>query len=511
MASSENKFEKANKKEGKSKKNLWITVGSVIILVLSAIAFIFIPSVGGFTSTQDGIEFGKYDGKKIEYGYGTDYLTAVQNTADYYQQYYQQQGQQLSQADYLYIFMDAFDSVVMDMMYQEYVDASGYIPSENAIKREMVQYFLDDDGNYSAKKFREATDSYKKELMESLSKSDIANRFQKDNLGYDLYRITDRMYGLKYSEAETDFYSDLRRTSRDFQMVSFDTTTYPDSQVAQYAENNKDLFKQYSMTAITASSEATLKSIQDTITNNEVTFDDAAANLSSRSYCDDSGKLTSSYAYQLKNILTSDSDYTAVTSLKVGETSGIIAIKNGYAIFRSDAAPVAADIADESVKTIVSNYIYQNEQGIIDDYFTGLASDFAANAAKTSFEEAAAAEGLTVKTLSGVSINYNNHYLLPISDYSSYTELSNAQKNETFMKTAFALKQNEISSPFKNGNNMIVLKMTNEDVVENEMDLGSMVYYYLSSYTQSDFSTSLLNSDKIENNVFSVWLENFYN
>ena len=133
MKSKEIDFEKENKKkEGKSKRNFWITIGSIVILILSAITFILVPSMSGFTSSQEKIIAGKYKGKAIEYGYGTDYLTAVQNYAQYYQQQAQAQGATLSQLDYYYIFQGAFNSVVLDMIYTDYVNDSGYVPAENA-------------------------------------------------------------------------------------------------------------------------------------------------------------------------------------------------------------------------------------------------------------------------------------------------------------------------------------------------------------------------------------------
>jgi len=123
MTSKEKDLEKENKKkEGKGKKNIWLTAGSIFILVLSAVVFILVPSIGGFSSGQDYPVAGTYNGKKIEYGYGTDYLAAVQKYAQYYQQQAQAQGVSLSQFDYYSIFQGAFNSVVLDMMYTDYVN-----------------------------------------------------------------------------------------------------------------------------------------------------------------------------------------------------------------------------------------------------------------------------------------------------------------------------------------------------------------------------------------------------
>ena len=280
--------------------------------------------MSGFSSSQEKIVAGSYKGKDIEYGYGTDYLTAVQNYAQYYQQLAQQQGVTLSQYDYYSIFQSAFNSVVLDMMYTDFVNDSGYVPSENAIKREMIKYFTDENGNYSAKAFREASETYKKSLRESIVKSDISGRYKNDNFGLSTNYIANTLYGLKASGNEGKFFDDLTKKTRSFNMVAFSKDNYPDSEVVKYANSNKELFNIYNLSAITATEEETIKNIKKQLDNNEITFDDAANTLSAKSYTDDSGKLNSKYAYQIKNILTSDEDVAKLSSLSAGSVTDIL-------------------------------------------------------------------------------------------------------------------------------------------------------------------------------------------
>ena len=511
MKSKEIDFEKENKKkEGKSKKSLGITIGSIVILILSAITFILVPSMSGFSSSQEKIIAGSYKGKDIEYGYGTDYLSAVQNYAQYYQQLAQQQGVTLSQYDYYSIFQGAFNSVVLDMMYTDFVNDSGYVPSENAIKREMIKYFTDENGNYSAKAFREASETYKKSLRESIVKSDISGRYKNDNFGLSTNYIANTLYGLKASGNEGKFFDDLTKKTRSFNMVAFSKDNYPDSEVVKYANSNKELFNIYNLSAITATEEETIKNIKKQLDNNEITFDDAANTLSAKSYTDDSGKLNSKYAYQIKNILTSDEDVTKLSSLSAGSVTDILKTATGYAIFRCDGALETPDFTTDDVIADVKYYINYNEQGIVDDYFMALANDFASSAATLGFDEAAEAAGLEKKEIPSFSINYGGNSYVSSLPFSNISELSGAETNETFFKTAFSLKENEISSPITIGNNIIVIKLLEETIREPEEgeESDNLYYQYLAnSFTTEGVESTLLDNPDVVNDVFNLWIQ----
>lgn len=498
------------KKEGKNKKSFWLTAGSIVILILSAITFILVPSIGGFTSSQEKVIAGKYKGKAIEYGYGTDYLTAVQNYAQYYQQIAQQQGVTLSQFDYYSIFQGAFNSVVLNMMYTDFVNDSGYVPAENAIKRDMIKYFTDENGNYSAKAFREASETYKKTIRDSVTNSNITSRFVNDYFGEDSNYIANTLYGLKTPANEEKFFINLTKKSRSFEMVSFSKDNYPDGEILAFANNNKELFNSYNLSAITTNEESEIKSIKNQLDKNEITFDDAATTLSTKSYCDDNGKITRKYTYQIKNILTSDEDVTKLTSLTAGATTDIIKTATGYAIFRCDAAPDSPDFTTEAMIADVKYYLNYNEQGIIDDYFNALAGDFATSAASIGFADAAEAAGLEKKEIPSFVINYGGNSFLGTLPFSNITELSGAENNELFFRTAFSLKQNEISSPITIGNNVIILKLLEETVLEDEEESESdfqYYEYYVRSIATEGFEDSLLDNPDIENDVFNLWAQ----
>ena len=88
-------------------KKTMLFIGSVIILILSAITFIFIPAMAQGAG-QDSLVFGKYGNKKIEYKQGSEFANAVAN----YTEMYRRQGIDLKDSDYYTIYNYAFVSAV---------------------------------------------------------------------------------------------------------------------------------------------------------------------------------------------------------------------------------------------------------------------------------------------------------------------------------------------------------------------------------------------------------------
>ena len=123
-------------------KKTMLFIGSVIILILSAITFIFIPAMAQGAG-QDSLVFGKYGNKKIEYKQGSEFANAVAN----YTEMYRRQGIDLKDSDYYTIYNYAFVSAVQAIAYADNVKKSGWEPSKESVARQMYQYFTDEKGN----------------------------------------------------------------------------------------------------------------------------------------------------------------------------------------------------------------------------------------------------------------------------------------------------------------------------------------------------------------------------
>jgi hypothetical protein len=292
-------------------------------------------------------------------------------------------------------------------------------------------------------------------------------------------------------------------SQRTFDMVAFSKSSYPESELVAYGNNNADLFTSYNLSAITSNNEKSLKQTLDQIKKNEITFEDAVTNLSTKTNTDTTGKVLNKYKYQLQASLTSNVDFETVTNLAVGDISPVIKASNGYAIFRCDSASLPADFTNEEVLDTVSIYMTYYESGLIEDYFLTLAEDFTTDALSLGFEAAAEKYGVTSVALSSFPINYGGSAIL--TDLPYELSAAGAQYDENFFDVAFGLTENEISSPMVVGNDVVVLKLK-EEVEGSPVDSFSYMYY-TSQFDQASLVNGILLDEKVENRVSDAYFE----
>ena len=486
------------------KKNTVYTLGSLIILLICAFCFVVLPAVEGRTSRNQGGDtpvFGKYNGKEIKYEQGSEFANFVSQ----YGQMYQMYGQQLDQTTYYQIFNQAFKSTVMNYAYSEAVKKSGYVVPKTAITRSILPYFQDENGNYSSKLYKQASDDIKQDLHNSAEAALIADRFANDNFASDDEKVgLTALYGLKNSEAEKKFIANMNKEQRSFKVAAFSKSDYPLEEKLKFANQNAALFNKYDMSIVTVEEKSNAESIAKRIANNEITFEDAGSEYSEKTYSSSAGKLTNASQYQISNILQNKDDLAAITGLSTGAVSDIIQTNTGYSIFKNNAAVTKPDFNSDELQRVVSSYISAYELTLIEDYFTAKANDFIKEAKASDFTSAA--EKLNVKTseISQFPLNYGNVSVLNSLDTSA-DGMSNADKNENFLKTAFSLKLNELSEPVVLNNNIIVLQYTKAgSSVDDDVNVNLLV-----SYDQTSATDSIMKSDKLEDNFLTVYFDNY--
>ena len=479
-------------KENKSKKGLASRVGAIVILVIAAFAFIYVP--GMTQSVAGSIVYGKYDGKKI-----TDQTTEFYSALQQILAQREQAGEQVSIEKYYSVLEEAFYSAVQSMAYASEVEKTKYVPTDAEITDRLLQYISSQTDN--ASEFVKTMSTNDKNVLYEAAKKDlIVNRYIEDFFGSQYYS---GMYGLKSSEAESEFISNMNIPQRAFDMVAFSKSSYPESELVAYGNNNADLFTSYDLSAITSNNENSLKQTLDQIKKNEITFEDAVTNLSTKTNTDTTGKVLNKYKYQLQSNLTSDVDFETVTNLAVGDISPVIKTSNGYAIFRCNSASLPADFTNEEVLDTVSIYMTYYESGLIEDYFLTLAEDFTTDALSLGFEAAAEKYGVTSVPLTSFPINYGGSAIL--TDLPYELSAAGAQYDENFFDVAFGLTENEISSPMVVGNNIVVLKLR-EEVEGSPVDAFSYMYY-TSQFDQSSLVNGILLDEKVENRVSDAYFE----
>lgn len=491
-------MKETEKFKGKSSaKKILINVGSILILVLAAISFIFIPAM--VQSAGNEIPpFGYYDKKPIEYKQGSYFTNLVQMYSD-------QVGSANVQNAYFDIFNSAFTGSVLNIAFSSAVEKSGYVVPDPQVDRAMLPYFYDTNGVYSPKIFNDTPDSTKIELRNAMEDNLIFQRYTEDVFGSQTEKLgTYTMYGLKSPSAEKNFVSMMDTNKRGFSLASFSLLDYPDTEVAKWGESNKDLFTRYDMSVISVADATTAETVLGRIKNNELVFEDAVTEYSTNYYSGTDGKLTSAYKHQLQNILTDATSLTALQNLPAGQISEVMQTQNGYAIFKNNTAPTPADMTDADTLAAVRSYMSANEKGIIEDYFLNIAKDFWTAASTSSFAEACTQFNITPVDIPPLALNYGNSPVLT-SLQAADGSMVNAEQNENFLKTIFSMKLNEISSPMVLNDNVVVLQYTQEDNTVSAENTASTFAMYSTYFDQTSVQNSIMSSDKLENNFLQVF------
>jgi len=483
-------------------KKTFLFIGSVVILILAAVTFVFIPALAP-SGVKELPPFGKYDGKSIELKQGTEFANAVANYTDWYKN----QGQQINDYTYFNIYSYAFNSAVTAIAYKKNVEKSGYVPSKQEVSRKMLPYFADENGKFSAKLYNQVSEANRASLKKDIVNNLVFTRYYEDVFGSSAELAGNTFYGTKSSEKELDFLAANGAKKRSYDMVAFNKEDYPKSEIAKYGSEHIDLFKSYDLSVISVESEAQAKKLLTQLNNKEVTFEDAVSEYSEKYYSSNDGKLTSSYGYQIDQMVAKEESAAEIKALAKDALSSAIQTTNGWSIFRGNAEATAPDFTSDKVIDVVKKYMNTNESGTIEDYYLNQAKDFAALAATSSFDSAAKKFSVKKQSVPAFPLNYGNVSLYGTIS-SDVKELSSAASNENFMKKAFALKNGDISEPIVVGNNVIVLLQSGEQT-DNVTDETKTTYKNdLTGYDRNAAQTALLTNDKVENNVSQVFFNN---
>lgn len=484
------------------KKNTAYTIGSLIILLISAFCFIVLPAFTGTEQRQEELPaFGKYNGKEIKYAQGSDFSDYVTQYAQMYQSY----GQQIDSSNYFYIFSQAFDTTVMQYAYTDEVKKSGYVLPQASINRALLPYFSDANGKYDAKLYRQTPDAQKEELNASLKKRLIASRFYDDNFGStESFIGANALFGAKSSSKELDFLQKYDAERRGFSIALFNLNDYPEDEYVNYGKQNSAKFNKYNLSVITVEDKATADKVAKRLANEELTFEDAVSEYSTKSYTNTEGVITNGYQYQLENMLENADELSKITGLSKDAVSEVIQTKTGYSIFKCTDNFVAPDFDSSDVVSAVTTYVTTYENTVVEDYFIAKAKDFTTEAMKSDFETACEKFNAKKVEIPAFPLNYGNVSLFGTLD-TSIDGLSGADTNENFLKAAFSLKMNEMSAPVVLSNNVAVLQYTKAEANSDETIFDADVY---AGYDENSAQSAILASDKLENNFISVYFDN---
>lgn len=489
--------------EKKKEKSTFLVVGTIVIFVLATVSFILLPAIVRDDSSSYP-PFGSYKGKKIELKNGSEF-------SEYVSFYIEQAGKSNNPLITLQAFNKAFNNYVVSLAYEDNIKETNYTIPDTLLTRNLYHYFTDASGNYSAKIYNETPNAQKTKIYNNVKKNLINARYTQDYLG--TYGGKRTIGGLKQSSGEIPFIADMGTKTRVFDIVAFSVSDYPETETTKFGLDNKELFVTYNYEVLTFDKETKAKEILGQIKNNEIVFEDALKDekISTKLYGTD-GKFENKYYYQFMSDFQED-ELTAVKNLKADEISDVVAIKGGsFAIFRCTKNPSEPDFTNDALVKDVFTYLLNNKRSVVETYFENQAKDFKMKALGAGFDEVCESLGKEKVTTEPFPLNYGNDEM--IERISANSILSGAEKNENFLKTAFSLKLNEISSPIVINNNVIVLKLVEEQLADAEAikkDLDLSYENTIYNYRLNMINSAIINSPDVKNNVTDVVFKNILN
>ena len=373
----------------------------------------------------------------------------------------------------------------------------------------MLPYFLNADGKYDPKLYNQVSNADKESLKNDIAKQLTWQRFRDDMFGSSEKLGDYTLFGLKSSEKESSFLASLSEEKRSFDTISFNKSDYPESEIKKFASENADLFDTYSLSMLTIKDESQVKKVFTQLTNNEITFEDAISEYSEKYYTDGDGKVTENFAYQIKENLEKEEDFTKISSLVKDSTSEIIKTNTGYSIYKCTGEKASANFEDAATIDAVKKYITTNKSNLIEEFFMEKANAFIADAKAENFANAAKKAGIEVVTLPAFPLNYGDISIADKLDASSAPAFANASSNENFLEKAFTMKVNDISEATVMGNYITVFHLTSIQNDKSDEAKISKINEELNSYDENSAQSALLSSSKVENKVSDVYFNKF--
>jgi hypothetical protein len=485
------------------KANPFIFVGTVIILIIVIIAFVFVPAIvpeaGGMNVD---LRFGTYNKTPISYVQNGYFAQVRENIARYRQASVNEGNYQIM----LYqIWREAFEETVIHTGMLDEVKRAGYIPPAEVVDREVALLpQFQEDGRFSASRYRALDNTTRMSLWRQVQENIAKERYNADILD------------LKISSEEIAFIGAMASPRRTVDMALFPLSSYPDTEVAAYAGANGDLFRLTHLSVITAgTSEQETQRVLDSVKDETITFEDAARTYSQDGYADRGGDMGIKMVYELLTEIPDAEDRERVIGTARGEYTPPIKVPSGWAFFRVEESPYPVDTTDTAMLEKIRGYMTNFERGRIEDWLIAEAQNLIGLSSDIGFDEALSQQALEKRSFGPLPLNYggDNLYYSGLSLFTalasfSVPELSSADTNENFWKAAFFTPLNTPSAPVVLGNYVVVLYPLEESSEDEEaVDTLKTIYssYWLSYVTNNSLRSYFLQSDKLEDQFYEAF------
>jgi hypothetical protein len=481
------------------KSNPAVFIGTVLVLVIVIVAFVFVPAIvpGAGGGWREDLSFGTYDKIPISYVPGNYFAEARAELRQSRQSSINDSNYQVMEQT---IWREAFIRTVEHIGILQEMKAAGYTAPEEIVDEEVARLpIFQENGRFSAARYRQLDNTSRMTLWRRVQESIAEERYRSD------------LADLLRSSREEEFIVNMGALRRTFDGAAFSVDAYPDSEVAAYAEQNPGNFRSTHLSRVTInSSEREARQVLDSVKNGVLSFEDAAKNQSQDSYAERGGDMGVKLVYELSTEISDAQQREGLIALARGELSELLQIGSGWVFFRAEDNSYPADISDSATLEKVRSYVTGFERGRIDAWFISQAEDLINDTLVSGFDMAVYAKGLSKFSLGPVAVNHGDLGLFPGLSSFSIPELDNneASTNVNFWQTAFSTPLNTASKPLVLGNTVMVLFPREESPADEEdAETTRTIYlpYYLSMSNRQGVRNFFMKSDKLTDSFYETY------
>jgi peptidyl-prolyl cis-trans isomerase D len=456
-----------------AKKNPFVYILTILFLVISIAAFIWVPMNRRSGGVGGSFIFGSYAGKEIDYKPGNFLARMVsrisqdenKNPSDstegvYYKAYR--------------VWRRAFEETVIHTALLHDAQRAGNDVSEARLAQEIMnrEEFKDEKGKFSLELFHSVSEAERAKLKDSIKESLL---------------IDDYLKGLSdFAEApaERDFIKAMDSPKRSFTYAAFPFQDYPDSEIVAFGKAMPALFKNIRVSYLRSeNSKPALEKIRSQLMAGKTTFEALLA-VESPDYGGADSVIRE--AWDLNEYFKDSKAVDTIMGLAAGSYTDIMKAPGKGWIFYYGVEPAKEpDFADQDTVSRAWGYIRTHEKGKIEEYALKRAGEFAAKAKAVGFDKACAEFKVQAKVAKDIAINFGSNPLLSQPDLKSAPELADAMTNETLLAKAFSLSDKAISDPVALGEYAIVLRKDGENVSSESASF--MIDYYYGYFKQQYF------------------------
>ncbi len=474
-----------------------IYIGTFIVLIIIVVTFVGGPLIELTGNNQRGrIVFGTYARKDIDYRSGNYFANVYEFLADRMNNI---TDNNMFQFQFRSLWRDAFDRTTEHVATLVQGEKSRAVISEEAIEKSIIQSpRFQENGRFSAELYRNAGSQELFSLRNLTEEIMIASQVRSDLLE-----------DLRISDDEKQFTTELQKTERSFNIVTFAFDEYSDEGLREYAQEHEDIFHSIELSRITVQSMEDAEEVLAQITSEENTFEDAARLYSTDSFAEQGGNAGRMYVYEFESLLDTE-DKDALLALNSGDYSNIFSTKNDEFVFfrlNSSLSPF-----DDANFDIIQEYIESKDPGEIERHMTERAEQFRLRVKELDSLSAAASEyDKEVFSTELIRMDYGNAMAINSGLVSEdVPSLSSAAYNAKVLESMFSLKSGDISEALTLQRTLLVMELEEEKVLDEiEQDgikliYDGMVLTFLDQY----YRDAVVQDDKL-NDFFSDTYERY--